>query len=73
MLTESFWMYIATALLSFCGVLIGVMYKSKCSEVSVCCGAVQFRRNVDVELRGDEHTHQGPDQERGVGVGINNV
>lgn len=47
-------MYATTAILSFLGVVIGVMYKSKCSEVSVCFGALQFQRNVDIELREDE-------------------
>lgn len=63
MMTESFWMYATTAILSFLGVVIGVMYKSKCSEVRVCCGALEFQRNVDIEFREDEHAmnnHQTP-------------
>lgn len=51
--TESFWSFFIVSALGFLGGLLALLYKSKCAEVSICCGFLQVRRNVEVELQED--------------------
>jgi hypothetical protein len=53
--TESFWMFVVVSVLSFLGALLGIMYKSKCSNVDVCCGLLRVQRNVDIEMQEENH------------------
>ena len=33
--------------------LAGLCYRSKCEDVSVCCGMISFKRNIASELKED--------------------
>ena len=46
-MSEMFWMFLITSSTTFLFAVIKMCYKSKCSEVSVCC--LKIRRDVNVE------------------------
>jgi len=52
-LSETFW----TSFYGFAGgfilALFAIAYKSKCDKVSLCCGAIEIHRAVDIELQED--------------------
>jgi hypothetical protein len=52
MLSEIFWTFLITSTIGFCLGLVGLLYKSKCQEVS-CCG-LKVIRNVELEEKIDE-------------------
>ena len=51
-MTESFWSFVIVSGSGFLLALIKMMYKSKCSQIDLCC--IKITRNVEVEAREDE-------------------
>ena len=44
---------------AICGVLmavIKVMYDSKCVKIKLCCGLAEIERDIEEEIKHDEHT-----------------
>lgn len=44
-----FWITIGTLVTGFLGLVIKYCLKSKCENVSCCCGLISVRRNVQLE------------------------
>lgn len=45
---------IATLGIGALGLLIRYSFKSKCSDVSLCCGFISVKRDTDAEVRAEE-------------------
>ena len=58
---STFFLSLATTLLTFCGVAFGYAYKSKCKECSICFGVIHVERDVEIELKEDTMEHDGKD------------
>ena len=52
-----FWLTLATIVFGGIGLITRYAYKSKCSEVEMCC--VKIKRNIDVEEREDALAMKG--------------
>ena len=52
MLSEIFWTFFITSTIGCCLGVVGLIYKSKCNEIS-CCG-LKITRNVEIEEKIDE-------------------
>lgn len=46
-----FFISIGTILISFFGLIIKYCLKSKCENISVCCGLLNIKRRVDLEVQ----------------------
>lgn len=58
-MTEMFWMFLITTMVTFLGLLIGALYKSKCTTFSFSLtNGIQFQRAVDVEQQEDHEERQ---------------
>ena len=47
MMTEMFWMFLITSSSAFLLAVLKMCYKSKCSELNLCC--LKIKRDVNVE------------------------
>lgn len=53
-MTEGFWMFFITTVVTFSGILLGVLYKSKCSDCSFSLAeGLRFHRVVEIEMQED--------------------
>jgi hypothetical protein len=53
MLSETFWAGFYVFGGGFMITIAGLCYRSKCEDVSVCCGMISFKRNIASELKED--------------------
>lgn len=50
----AFWCAIATTVAAVYKFSLSQAYRSKCTDVNLCCGMCRIKRNVEVEQRIDE-------------------
>ena len=50
-LNSTFIITMTSLLLASFGVMLRLCFKSKCSDVNICCGLLKFKRNVDDEIK----------------------
>ena len=50
-LNGAFWLSMAGVVSALCGVVLRSMYKSKCSEVDLCC--IKIKRDISAEVKED--------------------
>jgi hypothetical protein len=50
-MSEVFWTFFITSLIGLILALGKICYKSKCSEINLCC--IKITRNVDAEVKED--------------------
>ena len=54
--TQLFWITLSGGIFAFLGVCMRELFRSKCSDTSLCFGLIKFHRNVIVEQEID-HDH----------------
>ena len=57
-----FWLSLSTIIFTSIGLFIRYSYKSKCKEVSCCCGKIV--RDVDIEKIEDLNVHMSGSKEK---------
>jgi len=50
-MSEVFWTFFITSLIGLILALGKICYKSKCSEINLCC--IKITRNIDAEVKED--------------------
>ena len=58
-----FWLSLSTIIFTSIGLFIRYSYKSKCKEVSCCCGKIV--RDVDIERQEDISLQSKPEEKLG--------
>lgn len=53
-----FWILIATIVAGFLGLVVRYCFASKCSDVSICYGAIELHRNTQEEKKDIEINNQ---------------
>jgi len=54
---------IATLFAGVLGVLIRYSFKSKCSDVGLCCGLIKIKRDIDAEVEAEKNELELSDKE----------
>ena len=50
-MTEMFWMFFISSLVGFILAIGKICYKSKCSQIEICC--IKVTRNIELEIKQD--------------------
>jgi hypothetical protein len=52
--SESFYISVLSIMVGMIGLCVKYCLKSKCNDVSVCCGMIQISRDVNAEIETEE-------------------